>query len=274
MIISERPLATGGGVSRNLKMERPPAIISSLRFEGVTGTFLAFMELETTSASRLYDFLAWLDANKKRLGVAAGVVVLAVFVLALVIWQGNQREFKANEALSNVQPAGNSARGSDTVPAAAYLKVSADFAGTSAGARATLMGAFALFAEGKYAEAQAQFGKFQPEYPDSPLVPQSILGIAASLDAQGKFADAAAKYQEVIARFPRDYSIGQAKLALALNHENRKLPEAAYKIYNELMQGAGNSSAGSEARMRLGELLTKYPNLAPTNAPVAGPLKP
>ena len=70
----------------------------------MTGTFFAFMETEITSSARFYDFLAWLDANKRRLGLAVAVVAVAGFVIAFMIWKDNQRELRANEALSNAQP--------------------------------------------------------------------------------------------------------------------------------------------------------------------------
>ncbi len=232
------------------------------------------MGTEITSSARFYDFLAWLDANKKRLGLAVGVLAVAGFVTAFVIWQNGQRELKANEALSNVQFARTAPKQADGVSSEVYLKVARDFGGTSAGARALLLGAVTLFVEGKYAEAQAQFAKFQPEYPDNPLVPQALMGLAACLEAQGKGAEATAKYQEVISRFPRDYSVGQAKLGLATNYENQNKPEMAQQIYAELTQGSAYSSASVEAGMRLEELLLKYPNLAPTNNPTPKTIKP
>ena len=232
------------------------------------------MGTEITSSARFYDFVAWLDANKKRLAMVVVILAVAGFVIAFMIWQNGQRELKANEALSNAQQAGAAARQPEGITSEAYLKVARDFSGTRAGARALLMGAVALFVEGKYAEAQAQFAKFQPEYPDSPLLPEAVMGIAACLEALGKSADATAKFQEVISRYPKDHNVGKAKLALALNYENQNKPEQAFKIYTELTQGAPYSSSGAEAGMRLEELLHKHPNLAPTNAAGFKPIKP
>jgi TolA-binding protein len=232
------------------------------------------METEITSSARFYDFLAWLYANQKRLALGVTIVAVAGFVTAFMIWKNNQRELRANEALSNTQPGRASARTPDVVPAEAYLKVAQEFNGTSAGARALLMGAVTLFAEGKYAEAQAEFAKFQPSYPDNPLVTQAIMGIAACLEAQGKGADAAAKFQEVISRYSKDHNVSQAKLALAQIYENQHKPELAQKIYTELTQVTAYSSSSAEAGMRLEELLLKHPNLAPTNNSAAIIAKP
>jgi len=232
------------------------------------------MDTEITSSARFYDFLAWLDANKKRLGLAVGVVVVAGFVIAFMIWQNNQRELRANEALSNAQSARASARTADAVPAEAYMKVAREFDGTSAGARALLLGAVTLFVEGKYADAQAEFAKFQPSYPDNPLAPQAALGVAACLEAQGKTDEAATKFQEVVSRYSKDHNVSQAKLALALIYENQNKPELAQKIYAELTQVTAYSSASAEAGMRLEELLLKHPNLAPTTNSAAIIAKP
>ena len=67
-----------------------------------------------------------------------------------------------------------------------YLKIAADYQGTSAGQRALLQGAAMLFAAGRYADAQTQFQKFLDAYPDSFFAAQAALGVATSLDAQGK----------------------------------------------------------------------------------------
>ncbi len=232
------------------------------------------MGTEITSSARFYDFLAWLDANKKRLGLAVGILAVAGFVIAYMIWQNSQRELEANEALSGAQSERTSSKQPDAVSSEAYLKVARDFSGTSAGGRALLMGAVALFVEGKYADAQSQFVKFQPAYPDSPLVPEAIMGIATCLEALGKSADATAKFQEVISRYPKDHNVGRAKMGLALNYENQNKPEQAQKIYTELTQGASYNSSSTEAGRRLEELLLKHPNLAPTNTSAFQPTKP
>src|SRR5882762_588469 len=135
------------------------------------------MGTEITSSARFYDFLAWLYANKKRLGVAVAILAVAGMVAAFMVWRGNQRELEANEVLSNAQPPRISFRQVEASPSEVYLKVAREFNGTSAGARALLLGAVTLFVEGKTTEAQAQFAKFQPEYPDNPLVPQAVMGI-------------------------------------------------------------------------------------------------
>ena len=77
----------------------------------------------------------------------------------------------------------------------------------------------------------------------------------------------------MISRYPKDHNVGKAKLALALNYESQNKPEQALKIYTELTQGAPYSSSGSEAGMRLEELLQKHPDLAPTNAAAFRPTK-
>ncbi len=232
------------------------------------------METEITPSARFYDFLAWTYANKKGLGLAVAIIAVGSFITTFMIWQNNQRELSANEALSTAQPGRSSARVADAVPAEAYLKVANDFNGTSAGARALLMGAVTLFVEGNFSEAQTRFAKFQSDYPDSPLVPQAILGIAACLDAQGKGSDAATKFQEVISRYPKDHNVNQAKLALASIYENQNKPELAQRIYSELTQVTAYSSSSAEAGARLEELLLKHPNLAATNSPTATATKP
>src|SRR4051812_34442868 len=79
--------------------------ISHLRFVCTAGKFcvLYFMESEAPPSAGWYNFLGWLDVNKKR--VAIGVVVVAAIgaVAGLMFWRAGEREVEAGEALSAVK---------------------------------------------------------------------------------------------------------------------------------------------------------------------------
>src|ERR1051326_406204 len=118
---------------------------------------------------------AWFETNKKQAFWGAGLVTIAVIVVAFVISQQGEKEVKASEALSSVAATPPTAAGARPDSAAAYLKVAADYPKSSAAARAGLLAGGSLFAQGKFAEAQAQFEKFTREYHDSPLLGQALL---------------------------------------------------------------------------------------------------
>jgi TolA-binding protein len=163
--------------------------------------------------------------------------------------------------LSNVAltPMTGASRG-DT--ANAYLKVAATYPDSRAGARALLLAGGALFVEGKYPEAKAQFDRFKRDYSTSPYMGEALLGIASCLDAEGKTSEAAAAYKDLIDHHPVDQVLPQARFALGRLYEAQNKPELARNMFEEVERNNPYGSLGSEAGMRLEELKLKYPSLA------------
>jgi len=233
---------------------------------------LGVLSMETNVAQLpLTDRLwAWLEANKTQAAIGAAVLLAVGLVVWIVVWQGHQREVAAGEALSSLAveqilspPRPNAAEG--------YLKVASQYPKSQAGARALLLAAGSLFADGKYSEAQAQFEKFTREHRENPFMGEALLGIAASLEAQGKTDAAVAAYKELISRHSADSVVPDAKFALARLYEIQNKPELARDLYLEVERDSRFSSKGIEAGMRVEDLMGKYPRLAPLSTPVAPP---
>ncbi len=225
------------------------------------------MNPEGTESTRSIEFLAWLEVNKKRLLVGAGVVAVVASVIAVYRTHAEAQERKANAALLAV--AGASLSGESRRPAAGdFLKVGEQYSGTKAARRALLLGAEALYREGKYAEAQAQFEKAQASLGSDNLAGTAAYGMAVCLDALGKTNEALAAYQDVVTRHASSAAAGQAKLALAGLQEARGEFAQALRTYNE-MTNRLVSGWSSEALMRRENLLSRHPELVPTNAPAA-----
>lgn len=203
--------------------------------------------------------------------VIQGAVAVAVVatVAAFVIWRKGQRELAASEALSKVRPPAARTAATLTGLADAYLKVAGERKGTAAAMRARLLGATALFEEGKYADAQAQYEKFLSEYPDSPHRPEAFLGVAACLAAQGRVAEAIPRYQDLVSRFPQSPVAVQAKVSLARLYELNQKPAEALRLYQELSRGEAWGSVVEEARLRIEDLLQQHPALAAATNQVA-----
>jgi TolA-binding protein len=212
---------------------------------------------------------AWFEANKRPVSWGAAAVLLGAVIVAFVIYHQDQREAAAGEALSNVAVPQLTGMGSSASMADAYLKVAAEYPSSQAGARALLLAAGSLFAEGKYADARTQFERFRREHADSPFVGEAMLGAAACLDAQGKPREAITAYKELIDRRPGDYVLPQARFALARLYESQNEPEQARNLYEEVERMDPMGSLGSEAGMRLEELKEKYPRLAPPVVPTS-----
>jgi TolA-binding protein len=214
---------------------------------------------------------AWFEANKKQVALGAGILVVVGLIVSYYVWSQGEKEVSAGVAFSNAM-AGGFSGSSHTESADAYLKVATAHPGTSAGARALLAAAGALFTQGKYAEAQVQFQKFSRDYPDSPFRGQAMLGAAASLDAQAKPEEAARAYKELIDRHPGETMVPQAKFALARIYESQNKFSEAHALYEDIARAQGYSSLGNEAGVKAEELRSKLPVAA--SAPAAAPAFP
>jgi len=231
------------------------------------------MDSSSTKSDGLLRLLAWLDKNKKRVGLIAGGVLAALALIAGIVYYQSQKEGWASEALSNVRKPFNPTAPVPTDLPQAYLKVARDYEGTKAAGRALLEAGSLLYTQGSFTNAEAQYKRFLNEYPDSPFLAQGMLGLASTLDAEGKTTEALAKYEDLLRRFPKDSVVDETKLAMARLYEKQNLAEA-YKLYNELVATGGQTGIGSEAGIRLADLLEKYPDLAKTNAPPAPTMTP
>jgi predicted negative regulator of RcsB-dependent stress response len=230
------------------------------------------MSSEAPEMSQGVEFLAWLEVNKWRVGIAAAVVAVVVTSALVYRAYGREREVQANTALLRAQRTSGRPDASARPSADSYLRVANDFAGTGAAERALLLAAQALFEAGKFAEASVQFEAFLRESGESTLAPAAALGVAACLDAQGKTNEAVAAYQGLLVRYPGSSTANQAKLALAGLFEARQDFAQAVKLYNELSTPGQPSQWGLQAGVRRENLLRLHPELAPTNTPAPAPL--
>jgi predicted negative regulator of RcsB-dependent stress response len=228
------------------------------------------MQSDAAQSDAYIKFIAWLQANQKRLILGAVIALAVIAVISFVVYEQGQKEVRASVALASVPVPISPAMPTRPGTAEAFLKVSREYDGTKAGARALVQAGAIYFTETKYAEAQKTFEQFLKDYPGSEWVPQAQFGVASSLDAQGKLAEATAKFEEIRRRFANDPIIDEVKLALGRLYENQNKPAEAHKIYSELVQLTQSnpySGIGSEAGVRKEDLEAKHPELAPTNAP-------
>jgi TolA-binding protein len=219
------------------------------------------MESETAQLPLWQKAWAWFEANRNQAFLGAGALAVVGVIVAFFLYHRNEADIAASEALSNVAltPMTGASRG-DT--ANAYLKVAATYPDSRAGARALLLAGGALFVEGKYPEAKAQFDRFKRDYSTSPYMGEALLGIASCLDAEGKTSEAAAAYKDLIDHHPVDQVLPQARFALGRLYEAQNKPELARNMFEEVERNNPYGSLGSEAGMRLEELKLKYPSLA------------
>jgi predicted negative regulator of RcsB-dependent stress response len=218
---------------------------------------------EAPPPSRTLEFLAWVEVNKQRLLQAVGVLLAAGLVV--YAWQHfrGEAEKRASDALLMLQ------RSADTTGAkpdsARFLTLASSHSGTAAGRRALLLGAGELFSEKKFDLARARFEEVLAGDAADDLAPTAMMGIAASIEATGKLDDAMRAYERVVSTFATEPESVQAQLAMALIHEAKKEDERALRIYDEVLRSQRQSVWKMEANMRRDLLVTRSPQLAPTN---------
>ncbi len=223
------------------------------------------MQPEPQQSAWLYEALAWLELNRKRV-ITGIVLVLAVIVAGYIFfWSRHQAEINANDALLALKPSTSASEDQKAAAAADFLRVAEAHSSSSVADRALLLAAGDLYREGRYAEAQTQFQKALDQDRSSALAPVAALGVAASLDAQNKVDEALAAYQAVVARYGEAPASARAKFAMALIHEGRNEPREALRIYDELTTSRKMGRASMEASIKRENLLKLHPELAPTN---------
>lgn len=229
------------------------------------------MDAESQQSRAFYEFLAWLEVNKKQVALGGGALLLAGAVVGIVLWYQGHQEVVAAQALSNIHIPYSPGEPVSPDTADKLHQLARSYAGTAAARRAVLVRAGLLFTEGKYAEAQAAFEEFIRQYPDSPWLPEAVFGVAVCLDAQNKTNEAVLKYEEFARRFPSDSNVDQARLNLAALHEAAQKPADALREYDRIIKPGALGGAANEAQDRRRALLAKYPHLAPTNPPAVTP---
>ena len=225
---------------------------------------------DPTQTDQVVLLMTWLETNKKRLAIGCGVAIAVVGVYYVASYFKSQHEATASQALSALRAgAVFSERTGGGVKASEYQQIAQKYAGTSAADEATLLAAGALFTEGQFESARAEFAKFLQSHDRGDTAASAAYGVAASLESLKKTDEAVVAYQNVGSRFPGSGQAAQAKLAVARLFEAKQQPDKAYEIYQELVRPTTMTLWSQEANQRREELVRKFPQLAATNTPAA-----
>jgi tetratricopeptide (TPR) repeat protein len=232
------------------------------------------MDVETTQSDLFFKSMAWLHANRKRILIVAIALAVIALVIGLISWRKIVVDADANAQFFAIPGVVGIGGHSEPLSPTSLFDVAKQYPQTAAGEYGLLLGAEEVFMQAKYPEAQQDFAKFLTEHPDSPLVPEARLGVAASLEAQGNTKEAIQKYQELVNAFPSETHIAlPAKLTLARLYEQENQPQLALGLYSQLAQSQNPYDPwAAEARERGQLLLAKHPELrkaeaAPAPAP-------
>ncbi len=216
--------------------------------------------------------LAWLETHKQHLvytGAAALAVWLAAFTYSHV---RDGQEAAANAALAALNKPSDRTGKQVQSPAADYLEVAKQHAGTKAADRALIFGADRLFSEGKFLEAKTHFEKYRAANPTGTAAAAALLGVAACQEALGETDKSIATHKQVIDQHGTSIEAHPARLALGLLHEQKQQPDQALRLYDEVLRAKPVSVWRMEAEMRREQLVRRHPQLAlgtPATAPAA-----
>lgn len=226
------------------------------------------MQAQDAATAYFFKLWSWVEANLRLVVIGAGIVAVAVLLLAYYFWRQNQMEITAAESLTQLQLSTQANSDAGRL-ADAYLKIAADYPDTQTGERARVLGATTLFESGSYEEAQAQFQRYLNQHPTGVFSATAALGVAASLEAQGKIEPAAAAYQRVLTSVSTPNVVDAAKFALAqLAEQHGRLMDAEH-LYEEVVRDNPRALFAAEAATRALQLRTKLRATAPSNAPPA-----
>lgn len=220
------------------------------------------MQTQDAPAEIIFKLWPWVEANKNRLIGGLVVILVGSFIAYYISSQRAQREIDAGQALTTllVNP-GTSRGGSQRAGDLEHL--AATYAGTAAGQRAQLQAAAALFEDGNYTDAQAQFKKYLDANPTGPFADTAELGIAASLEAQNQIDPAAAAYQRVVSAFPGSSSLASAEFALGRIAERQNKLTDAMGHYENVVRASLGGSLRQEAMMHAADVKARIDAAAP-----------
>jgi tetratricopeptide (TPR) repeat protein len=254
------------------------ASFSLLRFAGSARKFPTLMDTNAPQSAGLYDFLGWLETNKKRVAIGAGVAVVVALAIGLFVWQRGERVIKAEEALASVRMPYSPLEIPAAGTADALAKIAADYPGTPAAAKALLRAGTVYFGDGNYAKAREQFDAYLRNFGATAQVKDAVFGLAVCLDAENKSAEAITKYKDFITTYGADPVADMARFNLVRLYEQSNQPQLALEILTKMVgTPAPNqppSQASQEAQAKIRAIYAKNPALMPAPVTAAPTVRP
>ena len=237
----------------------------------------------------LFDFVAWLEANRLKAIVYFGLFLVVLFGVYFYTYNKRMTEDEGLVALVNAQTNRLTATTNEVNGYSKALRaVQQKYPGTKAAERASLLWAVALFEEGKYEDALTEFDSFLKAHGKSPLAVQAQLGRATCLDETGKSEEVAKDYQQIIKDHAKRPEANLARMNLAALHQQSGKLADAKDLYDEAVKADsdffqrqlpfafGGSGLSRTARQLANQLedahpeifspKVKFPNLFENNA--------
>jgi predicted negative regulator of RcsB-dependent stress response len=205
------------------------------------------IELEPESLAETWELY--------RKQIIIGVLVVAAVVFGIWMWRRSAeiKETRAAEAYATAEQA--FASGNMALAQPELERVLTRYAGTTAGAQSAMLLSQLLFDQGKHAEGIGHLERALGDAPD--VLKPGLRGlIGAGQEASGQFAEAARSFESAASGTEIVTQADVYRMAAARNHARAGDVPAARAIYEEVA-GREDSEQAGEARVRLGEMVTK-----------------
>jgi predicted negative regulator of RcsB-dependent stress response len=220
------------------------------------------MTKETTAAAppvvgqdRLEALVKWGRAHERPVAVAGVVIALAAFGVWYAIAAKDRREAFARRELAQARVSADA--GNLPLASSDLSRIVSSAGGTSAGQEARLLLAEVRLAQGQADLAVSELREFVAAGPKPVYRAQAQELLGAALEQAGQPQAAAQAYRDGSqAAAEVGYTYLQASLLLSAGRAFAAAGDTAEALaaYEQVVRGFGETSAASEARLRMGEL--------------------
>jgi len=199
------------------------------------------------------QFVAWVQARQKVIGIVAGVLVLLVLAGWYVMESGRRKQAQAFDALD--QARGSMEAGSYADAATAFQRITETFSGTDASLEASLALGQVRLLSGQAELAIEDLRKFIASNPPPYYKSAAHSHLAVALENTGKVAEAAAEYVKAAELSTAPYQKNDALLNAARTYRAQGNTVEARSILEGIVKNNKDETPGTaEARVRLAEL--------------------
>jgi TolA-binding protein len=219
-------------------------------------------EQEEEIISTGFNALLFWDQYRQSILLGAGVLILAVVVFGVYMFNQSQKVAAAGAALASAATEDD------------FRAVIDKYPDTVAAGDASLILAGKLRADKKYDDSIQVLQTFLDKYPTHPLVAAGDLSIAETLETQGKMDDAMTRYQEVAAKYPDSYAAPVAVLDQANLLQYQGKIEDARRVFENFVAQFPDSIFVNQAMAEMHLLPPAPPSAAASSSPPPTPGNP
>lgn len=210
---------------------------------------------ETASGTTTSDPSWFTPQRVKLLSIAGAVALVAAVGIWFFITAGQRKELFATRALDNARATAES--GDIAAAVQQFEQVASSYAGTSAAHEANLGIIQARLVAGQAELAISTVETFLASNPPATYAAPANTLLGTALENTGRFAEAAASYRKASELATVDYLKAAWLLDAGRATRLAGKPDEARAIYEEIISKFGETSARSEAEVRLAELTAR-----------------